>query len=223
MITIDCGAKHSEKKLVLQYLFEGKIVRYLVPKFDGIECRLNNVYSDEVWKEHGSDRSNYNWQMEEACRVIYGLIENDPSLKPMFTNEDLECLKNGKCPVGYLIHHEYNIGKDLIAVLVKCEEHKKIPHKGASYFANEKNLSKDTAREELSQAKRVFNTISHTMHKNPKATSVVIATGSVAVTYFLTGFVTKSKPKRALFATLFGTMVGLASYYFLTKDDITYC
>lgn len=192
-------------------------MRYLVPAFDGVEVRVKNCYTDSVWAEHGSDKSNYNWQMSEACRLIYQLTLKDPKVREKFSDEDLEKLKNGFAPFGYTVHHAYNIGKDLIAILVKTDEHKSIPHKGASYFANEKKLMKDTQdADNISAVRKIFNKISHEMHKNPKVTSIIIGSGISAITYYIV----KNKvdqPKRTFMSCLLGIATGLGSIIFLLK------
>lgn len=223
MKLVSCGGDKSENSLTIQYCIKGKVIRYLVPAFDGVEVRVKNCYTDSVWAEHGSDKSNYDWQMSEACRLIYQLALKDPKVRERFSDEDLERLKKGVAPVGYTVHHAYNIGKDLIAILVKTDEHKSTPHKGASYFANKKNLMKDTQESDnISTARKIFNRISQEMHKNPEITSIIIGSGVSAITYYIM----KNKvnrPKRTFMSCLLGIATGLGTYYFLTKEKVIYC
>lgn len=224
MRTIDFGGSKSENSLTLQYCIEGKVIRYLVPAFDGVQVKVKNCYTDSVWRAHGSDASNYNWQMTEACRLIYQLAIKDPKVKEKFSEEDLERLKKGVAPVGYTVHHAYNIGKDLIAVLVKTDEHKSTPHKGASYFANDNNLMKDTQEaDNISAARKIFNTISHEIHKNPGVSSIIIGSGVSAITYYIMRNNKVSQPKRTFVSCLLGLATGLGSYYLLTKNKVIYC
>lgn len=223
MKTINCGGNKSENSLTLQYCIKGKVIRYLVPAFDGVEVRVKNCYSDSAWREHGSDKNNYNSQMTEACRLIYQLAIKDPKVKEKFSEEDLERLKKGVPPVGYTVHHAYNIGKDLIAVLVKTDEHKSTPHKGASYFANDKNLMKDTQEDDnISAARKIFNKISHEIHKNPGLTSIIVGSGVSAITYYIIKD-KANKPTKTLLSCFLGLASGLSMYYFLTKNKVIYC
>ena len=223
MKTVNCGGDRSENSLTLQYCIKGKMIRYLVPAFDGVEVRVKNCYTDSAWAEHGSDKNNSGWQMSEACRLIHQLALKDPKVREKFSDEDLERLKNGLAPLGYTVHHAYNIGKDLIAVLVKTDEHKSIPHKGASYFANEKNLMRDTQEDDnINAAKKIFNKISHEMHKNPEVTSIIIGSGVSAITYYIMKD-KANKPTRTLLSGLLGLASAVGVYYFLTKDKVIYC
>lgn len=224
MITLkDYGGSKSKESLMLQYCIKGKIIRYLVPKFDGTEVRVKDCYTDKVWAEHGNDQQNYEWQMKTACQMIFKLAEKDPKVREQFTEEDLVRLQKGKTPIGYTVHHAYSIGKDLIAVLVKTEDHKRVKHKGASYFANESNLIKDTESQNISNAKKIFNEIQQSVLKNPKASSIIVGTGAMAMTYYFTGKVTKNKPLKIAFSSVIGIAVGLLTNRLLTKEDIIYC
>lgn len=223
MKNINCGGERAEQSLVLQYCVEGRIIRYLVPRFNGIEVRVKDCYTDKVWKEHGSDKSNYEYQMAEACRMIYSIAQTDSEIRKEFSDVDLNRLKNGLTPVGYTVHHAYNIGKDLIAVLAKTDEHKQINHRGASYFANKRNLLKDVNDEVITKYQKVFNEISHVMHKNPNETSIIIGTGAAAVTFFVTKGVLKNTCTRVFISILAGFLCSFVSNYYFSKDTVKYC
>ncbi len=214
--------REEAESLILQYCRKGRIVRYIVPSFNGITVRIKNCYSDKTWREHGSDAQNYIWQMAEACRKIYELAQRDTNVRNQFTEDDLIKLSKGQTPDGYTIHHAYSIGKDLIAQLVKTEEHKKIRHIGASYLANEKNILRDSEEYDISRSEQILNTLTHTAKQNPTITSALVGTGSAAVTYCLTKKI-KNKKLRALLSTATGIITALVTNQLLTNDNVKYC
>ena len=74
----------------------------------------------------------------------------------------------------------------------------------------------------INAAKKIFNKISHEMHKNPEVTSIIIGSGVSAITYYIMKD-KANKPTRTLLSGLLGLASAVGVYYFLTKDKVIYC
>lgn len=59
-------------------------------------------------------------QFRECNRQLKEAIENNPEMEKLFTKEQLEDIKNGDTPEGYVWHHNEEVGK---MQLVKIEDH----------------------------------------------------------------------------------------------------
>ena len=70
-----------------------------------------------------SDRKQFN----ECNKQLSEAIEKDPKLKEKFDSDQLEQIKNGDTPDGYVWHHDAEPGK---MQLVDSETHQKTAHTG---------------------------------------------------------------------------------------------
>ena len=121
----------------------GRYVEGVFPKFEGPKVTLKEGINDYV-KKFITDKKFYYGTMEEASKVLWEQIKDDPETQKNYTSEQLEALKQGKAKIPGKIwhHHEEMDGDHPIMQLVDEKEHDKNQHTGGSYTWNEKHYIK---------------------------------------------------------------------------------
>ncbi len=96
----------------------GKIYDVVVPNF---ESKYDAQLGEELVKDTDSK------QFKECNAQLKDAVENDAELRAQFDDEQLEAIKNGDTPPGYVWHHDAEVGK---VQLVDFETHQKTGHTG---------------------------------------------------------------------------------------------
>lgn len=99
-------------------LGNNEIVEGVFPIFDSI---FDATLPEDMYD--ASDKK----QFEECNRQLKEAIENNPELKNMFDEEQIEQINNLETPDGYTWHHDVEAGK---MQLVDTETHQKTGHTG---------------------------------------------------------------------------------------------
>lgn len=226
MTTINKYSSTEGKCIYLQCLEKsGQIIRFKVPAFTGPIVKINGAYTDAEWSKHGSDKSNYNWQIKEATKLFAKKIESG-KLKLKISESELQNMKEGICPKRYVIHHLSPAGKNLedcILQLVDRQEHAERKHIGASYIANSKKrkeLLEKNKDWEISRTDKIKNQIFHLSHKHPIETSTIIGCSVATITYIISKKI--EKRYRMGLSLVMGITTGILSNYFLNCGNKTY-
>lgn len=115
------GKVHPETKVP----YEKKVVTADGVQKEVVGPRFESKYDanlpKEIYKE--TDRK----QFKECNKQLSEAVEKDPDLKAKFSDEQLEQIKNGDTPDGFVWHHDVEPGK---MQLVDAGVHQKTPHTG---------------------------------------------------------------------------------------------
>lgn len=92
---------------------------------EGVFPQFDSKYDVQLPKDlhQASDEK----QFAECNKQLKNAVENDPDLAKQFTPEQLEQIKNGETPDGYVWHHNEETGK---MQLVDSETHAQTGHTG---------------------------------------------------------------------------------------------
>ena len=115
------GTEEPDHKVPFETRIEklyGKLYEVVVPRFDS----LFDAHITEK-QTHESDHM----QQKECNSQLKEAVEKDPELAKKFTAEQLEQIRNGDTPDGYVWHHDSKLGK---LQLVDREIHEDVRHTG---------------------------------------------------------------------------------------------
>jgi hypothetical protein len=111
----DCGVPYVRRVI---HQDSGKITEGVFPVFD-------SKFNAKISPEHYRDgRAAHN---KECNRQLYDAIKEDPKLRAEFTKEQIEQIKDGDAPDGYVWHHNEEEG---VMQLVEREPHEIARHTG---------------------------------------------------------------------------------------------
>lgn len=105
--------------------FERKVILVNGEEVEGVFAQFDSA-CDVHLPEHLQDATNAE-QFEYANEQLRQAVEADPELRAKFTDEQLEQIRNGDRPDGYVWHHSENPGE---LQLVDKETHDKTGHTG---------------------------------------------------------------------------------------------
>lgn len=209
-------------KFVIYRVNDGVLV-YQVPSLKSLfEMTVKDAYTPETWKENGSDSKNYRVQMEKAIKRFIERARIDPDIRSKCTKQELESIDQGKFPDTMTAHHDRTSGKDVrhaIMQIVRKDEHRSKPHKGASAMANPRIRERDYENTCAGQSRlaKLCDIAMYNVIKHKTATSVTAGTivGSVsAVVAKKRGL---SKNKSCFVGLIAGIITGIGSSLLLNS------
>ena len=106
-------------------LFEDRQVEVDGKKYEVVAPKFESAYDAQLPEDKlkSTDRE----QFKECNAQLNEAVEKDPELRKKFNEEQLEQIKNGDTPDGYVWHHDVEVGK---MQLVDSETHQKTGHTG---------------------------------------------------------------------------------------------
>ena len=202
---------------------DGRAMIVEQPAFNGPTTVIKDALTDETWKKHGNDSSNYQWQIKAALPQFAKMIKKSPALQKMYFAEEISMMENGKCPSRLTVHHFYHKGKDMVMQLVDRKGHQEHKHKGGSAIANsiwrEKKMLKD-GNVSLSATEKICNKVVHTMHKHDKATSFAVGVGGGVLFHQTVGKKIKNQKARNVASSVVGFLCAAATNVLLNKNNM---
>lgn len=106
-------------------LFEKRLVEIKGKQYEVVVPHFDSKFDAQLPPDKLKER-NYK-QFKECNAQLKETIGNNEKLKEKFTDEQLEQIKNGETPKGYIWHHDADVGK---MQLVDAKIHSKTPHTG---------------------------------------------------------------------------------------------
>lgn len=96
--------------------YERKTIEYKGVKIEGVFPVFESTFDTTL----SEDKYQSNSYAQECNKKLRDAVTSDPSLRAKFTSEQLEQIKNGETPSGYVWHHNEEPGK---MQLVKRDDH----------------------------------------------------------------------------------------------------
>lgn len=115
------GTHHSETGV----FFERVTILYKGEKIEGVFARFDSICDVQLPEQLYEARNKT--QFDYANEKLWEQIENDPDLRAKFNSEQLEQIRNGDRPDGYVWHHSEQPGQ---LQLVDKDVHDRTAHTG---------------------------------------------------------------------------------------------